>query len=798
MARVVVANAAGRNSDSFVPEKGRDEGRFRKPAPSWSPMPCCWRSRWSPGPTLLLWVWIVPVLTRPAFPARLSAGRACALPACRQHARKHPHDLHHRLVRFIAWNMPYHAEHHSYPTVPFHQLPRFHADRRRASAKHRTRLCPLSSQTRGRSATIALSVRLPRQTKAPSYLRHPIASLLKARASSDNKRHSGAFRQCSDTSRIANSHGRSDRRLLARHPRPGHRQEGPAERQARTAAALHRGDRHVRDAHRRRRHRRLSGGMAQGRSGAGRRRPRSRGREGARTTSTRSTTASGWSLWSRRAARKMSETVRQIQIQRSPRPLWSRRQRRNPTTSRPTCRRSGACSAPMRCGCGRCAIRACSNGSMPGSPTCSCSSIPCGRASATAASKAPVKFVEKRVKGFMFDCRMCGQCVLSSTGMSCPMNCPKQLRNGPCGGVRANGNCEVEPDMPCVWVKAWEGSQQHGQGRRHPRRAEAGRPVAARNLGLAAGHRASGRRARSRQAREPRHERTARQRDENPAGIHLPLDPLPGHSSRGRLERVLRRGEFAVTAELNPPDSADPEDVYDRARIFDGWVDAHQRRRCVGRQLPHVVGRHLRAADPHGLCADHADRLPRQEPHRHPGRRARRRRDGRRQHAVPDRRRRAGRRPAGRQAGVRPRLHVAARDHPHHARQRQVPVRPQADDAAAGVPRRRDQSVRAALRFPPASARQEDRRRRAVRAEPVLLRRADVPHLHGAASATSASPRNASSCAASGRWPRPRRRAGSAPTCRASTSPTPSSSGSKAPRTRRRKASSSASTSSTR
>ncbi|MFZ1815948.1 MAG: methylenetetrahydrofolate reductase C-terminal domain-containing protein [Rhizobiaceae bacterium] len=74
--------------------------------------------------------------------------------------------------------------------------------------------------------------------------------------------------------------------------------------------------------------------------------------------------------------------------------------------------------------------------------------------------ETPVKFVEKRVKGLMFDCRMCGQCILSSTGMSCPMNCPKQLRNGPCGGVRANGNCEVEPNMPCVWVQAWKGSQQ--------------------------------------------------------------------------------------------------------------------------------------------------------------------------------------------------------------------------------------------------------------------------------------------------------------------------------------------------
>ena len=71
---------------------------------------------------------------------------------------------------------------------------------------------------------------------------------------------------------------------------------------------------------------------------------------------------------------------------------------------------------------------------------------------------------EKIVKGFLFDCRMCGQCALSDTGMSCPMNCPKSLRNGPCGGVRPNGNCEVEPDMPCVWVQAWTGSQMMAGG----------------------------------------------------------------------------------------------------------------------------------------------------------------------------------------------------------------------------------------------------------------------------------------------------------------------------------------------
>jgi hypothetical protein len=64
--------------------------------------------------------------------------------------------------------------------------------------------------------------------------------------------------------------------------------------------------------------------------------------------------------------------------------------------------------------------------------------------------------IEHAVKGPVWDCRMCGQCVLHSTGMTCPMTCPKTLRNGPCGGVREDGHCEVEPEMPCVWLKAYE------------------------------------------------------------------------------------------------------------------------------------------------------------------------------------------------------------------------------------------------------------------------------------------------------------------------------------------------------
>ena len=68
--------------------------------------------------------------------------------------------------------------------------------------------------------------------------------------------------------------------------------------------------------------------------------------------------------------------------------------------------------------------------------------------------------VEKMTKGVLLDSQSCGQCIVGFTGLSCPMNCPKTMRNGPCGGVRDDGNCEVKPDMKCVWVLAWEGNKR--------------------------------------------------------------------------------------------------------------------------------------------------------------------------------------------------------------------------------------------------------------------------------------------------------------------------------------------------
>lgn len=160
----------------------------------------------------------------------------------------------------------------------------------------------------------------------------------------------------------------------------------------------------------------------------------------------------------------------------------------------------------------------------------------------------PLARVEAAVKRLIFDCSMCGRCALSASGMSCPMNCPKGVRNGPCGGVRADGTCELRPEMPCVWVESWRGSLLMSEGRLP--------------LGLVPPV------------------------EHNEAGTSSWLRVIcgeaspgaaPAHqaaSSGGRLEALLQSGAFVVTSELSPPDSADPEDLHQAAAVFSGAVDA--------------------------------------------------------------------------------------------------------------------------------------------------------------------------------------------------------------------------------
>lgn len=53
-------------------------------------------------------------------------------------------------------------------------------------------------------------------------------------------------------------------------------------------------------------------------------------------------------------------------------------------------------------------------------------------------------------------CQACGNCILHLTGGICPIaRCAKQLLNGPCGGSQ-NGECEIDPSVPCAWQLIWE------------------------------------------------------------------------------------------------------------------------------------------------------------------------------------------------------------------------------------------------------------------------------------------------------------------------------------------------------
>jgi hypothetical protein len=68
--------------------------------------------------------------------------------------------------------------------------------------------------------------------------------------------------------------------------------------------------------------------------------------------------------------------------------------------------------------------------------------------------------IEFAIKSPLFGCQACGNCVLSHMEYVCPQTCPKNMRNGPCGGT-FHGRCEVV-DKPCIWVAVYERAKASG------------------------------------------------------------------------------------------------------------------------------------------------------------------------------------------------------------------------------------------------------------------------------------------------------------------------------------------------
>ncbi len=76
--------------------------------------------------SLALYLWIIPALIGQPFLRLYLLAEHGHCPLVANMLANSRTTFTNRLVRALAWNMPYHAEHHSFPNVPFHQLPHLH------------------------------------------------------------------------------------------------------------------------------------------------------------------------------------------------------------------------------------------------------------------------------------------------------------------------------------------------------------------------------------------------------------------------------------------------------------------------------------------------------------------------------------------------------------------------------------------------------------------------------------------------------------------------------------------------
>ncbi len=192
--------------------------------------------------------------------------------------------------------------------------------------------------------------------------------------------------------------------------------------------------------------------------------------------------------------------------------------------------------------------------------------------------------LERAVKGPLFGCRMCGNCMLQETAFICPMQCPKGLRNGPCGGSMAE-HCYVDETRPCIWYNIYARSFALG---REDKLLEVLPPLDWDKVGtetwgdvIAQIRRVgwkkvfSGLTARAAQTRAQTWDAIftpVRQPDwwGGDAHYHPPAYSEPISA----LERRLRAGEFVVTAEVSPPLGTSTVKLVETLRLLQPFVAA--------------------------------------------------------------------------------------------------------------------------------------------------------------------------------------------------------------------------------
>lgn len=192
--------------------------------------------------------------------------------------------------------------------------------------------------------------------------------------------------------------------------------------------------------------------------------------------------------------------------------------------------------------------------------------------------------VEKAVKGPLWGCRMCGNCLLQETAFICSMECPKGIRNGPCGGSTSE-NCYVDETRPCMWYRIYERSFNMG---RQEKLLEVLPPLDWDKVGgetwgdvlnqvrkIGSGNVLRGLVNRDPVKRTVTWEgifRPVRQPDwwQGDAEYHAPIYTEPV----SELERRLKAKEFVVTAEVQPPQTVSTNKLCSNIALVKPYVSA--------------------------------------------------------------------------------------------------------------------------------------------------------------------------------------------------------------------------------
>ncbi len=188
------------------------------------------------------------------------------------------------------------------------------------------------------------------------------------------------------------------------------------------------------------------------------------------------------------------------------------------------------------------------------------------------------------IKSPLFGCRMCGNCLLQETAFICPMECPKGLRNGPCGGSTSE-YCYVDKTRPCIWYKIYERSFRLN---RQEKLLEVLPPLDWEKTGTETWGDVSGQVQKLGTAKVARELvfGTPAQRRETWEGIFRPVrqpDWWQGddqyHAPKSNepvseLERRLRAGEFVVACEIAPPLSAATNKLISNIALVKPYITA--------------------------------------------------------------------------------------------------------------------------------------------------------------------------------------------------------------------------------